>query len=370
MTTTSLLSATLTRLLKNDFIVPYQMYKNILIFTMLSSTSMLSPLSVLSAMRPLSVLSAMRPLVAAFRAKRPLGPIMSLSRRTSTHPNVEKNTVTDISEFPPQKVNTVVNFGRQGSKYVVERFGKFQTVHPSGVFFTVPFIDRIMEIDTRQMVIDVDRQHAYTGDNVAVSVAAQLYITVVDVESACYKVSQPLVAVVSQAQSALRTAIGKNDLDHLLKDRNSINHDVGEALKHSVEQWGINVSRFEITELTPDLRIQQAMDLQSTAERERRAAVTSAEGHKKAMELQAEGKRQAAILEAEGKKIAMELEAEGIRNASALIGEIMPDIREYQLQRQHIDMMGSMAAHGKHSTYFVPRDMSALPAWSDVFLKK
>lgn len=161
------------------------------------------------------------------------------------------------------------------------------------------------------MVIDVAKLNAYTSDNVSISVAAQLYVQIVDVESACYKVTQPLVAVMSKAQSALRAAIGHNDLDHLLKDRNTINTIVGDALSKSVEEWGINVLRFEITELSPDKRIQEAMDLQSTAERERRSAVIAAEGKKKAMELEAEGKKRAMEFEAEGKKRAVELEARG-----------------------------------------------------------
>jgi regulator of protease activity HflC (stomatin/prohibitin superfamily) len=202
-----------------------------------------------------------------------------------------------------------------------------------------------------------------------------------DSEKACYKVAQPLVAVMSQAQSALRTSIGKNDLDHLLKDRHNINLSVREALNNSVEQWGVDVSRFEITDLTPDKKIQEAMDLQSTAERERRAVVTTAEGRKKAMELEAEGKRRSWELDAEGRKYAteltahadkikVELDAQGTKNAAALIANIDPAILEYTVRMAHINMMQRLATEGKHSTYFVPKDMSALPAWADLFSNK
>lgn len=289
---------------------------------------------------------------------------------SSNHPNITVAAQKHVTDFPHRKTNTVINFGRQGRQYVIERFGKYHRKSQPGVFLTIPFAEKIIEVDLRQEVIDVNKQKAYTSDNVAVEAAAQLYITVVDVEKTCYKVSQPLVAVVSQAQSALRTAIGKNDLDHLLKDRNSINNSVLQDLQHSVEQWGITVSRFEITELTPDQQIQKAMDLQSTAERARRAAVTEAEGKKRAAELEAEGKKNAVELEAAAKKKAMELEAEGTANAAKFLSSLPRHVLEYWIQNRHIQMMGAVAEKGKHSSFFLGKDMSTLPVWGDLFTQK
>lgn len=288
------------------------------------------------------------------------------SRHSSVeHPNVELNTTALISSFPPQNVNTIVNFGRQGTEYVIERFGKYNRTERPGLFFTIPFLERIYAVDTRQIVIDVSKQNAFTSDNVAVSVAAQLYVNVVNTNTACYKVQQPLVAVVSQAQSALRIAIGRNDLDHLLKDRNSINESVQQALHGSAEQWGVDVSRFEITELTPDSRIQDAMDLQSTAERERRAVVTTAEGKRRAMELEAEGKKLSIELEAHAKKRAVELEAEGMLNAAKSLEHVSPPVLNYWLQNMHIKMVGDMAKGSKYNSYFMSKDMAQLPVWVD-----
>lgn len=273
------------------------------------------------------------------------------------HPNVE-NTAVDLAAYPMRKSQTVLNFGRQGYQYVVERFGKFSRVEKPGIFWTIPFIEKTLILDTRQMVIDVAKQNAYTSDNVAVKVAAQLYISIVNVEHACYKVSQPLIAVMSKAQAALRTAIGQNDLDHLLKDRNSINNAVNSALNNSVEEWGIHVIRFEITELSPDKRIQEAMDLQSTAERERRSSVIAAEGRKRAMEL-----------DAEGKKRAVELEAEALDKMANIVAKIPSGVLAYNVQMKHIDMVQKLAGEGKHNTYFVPKDISALPAFADMIQK-
>lgn len=287
--------------------------------------------------------------------KRPVSTLVTRTVNSSEHPNVE-NTPINLADYPRKKVPTILNFGRQGYQYVVERFGKFSRVEKPGIFWTIPVFESTYVLDTRQMVIDVAKQNAYTSDNVAVSVAAQLYISIVNVEHACYKVSQPLVAVMSKAQSALRTAIGQNDLDHLLKDRNSINIAVNTALNNSVEEWGINVIRFEITELSPDKRIQEAMDLQSTAERERRSSVIAAEGRKRAMEL-----------DAEGKKRSVELEAEGLEKMANVVSQLEPRILAYTVQMKHIDMVQKMAVYAKHNTYFVPKDISALPAVADMF---
>lgn len=266
-----------------------------------------------------------------------------------SHPNLSNNTSPALSDYPPRKPNTIVHFGKQGHRYVVERFGRFARVETPGFFMTFPVFDRIYEVDTRQLVLDVSRQKAYTSDNVAISVAAQLYITIVDVEKACYHVKQPLVAIMSQAQSALRTTIGKHDLDHLLADRNIINKVVSDALRSATERWGISVERFEITDLTPDPKIQEAMDLQSTAERERRAAVITAEG-----------KREAMTLEAKGKKEAMTLEAEGVRQAADIMSAIPDHMLVYNVTMSHIKMVGSLVGSGQ-STIVIPKDMSMLP---------
>jgi regulator of protease activity HflC (stomatin/prohibitin superfamily) len=290
---------------------------------------------------------------------------LSTKKNTTIHPNL-KNTVDNLHEFPQTRTSvSPIHFGYQGYKYVIERFGKFHRTKDSGLFFTVPFIESFKVVDTRQMVLDVHRQNAYTSDNVAVSVAAQLYLTVVDVHSACYKVGQPLVAVMSKAQSVLRTIIGNYDLDHLLKDRVTINNLISSSLSTTGDEYGIFVSRFEITELSPAVHIQEAMDLQSTAERKRRSAVILAEGNKRAMELEAEGKRISYVLEAQGKKESAELEALGVENASKVYSKIPKDVMDYNIKNRHIEMVGKLAGQG-HSTYFIPENISALPAMADI----
>ena len=276
----------------------------------------------------------------------------------SQHSNIARNTNLNLADYPLIKPNTFVNFGKQGFQYVIEKFGKFDRIESAGLFVTIPFIEKIYEVDMRQMVIDVDRLNAYTSDNVSIAVAAQLYLTFTDAEKSCYKVGQPLIAIMSKAQSSLRSAIGSCDLDHLLKDRNSINQMVNKSFMNSEDELGIKVIRFEITELSPDKRIQEAMDLQSCAERERRSIVIAAEGKKQAMELEADGKRRAAILE-----------AEGLERSSEIISKISENVLLYNIKMKHIDMVGKLSS-GKHSTYFIPKDISALPAMADIMRSK
>lgn len=291
-----------------------------------------------------------------------VGSIRSLASKpnqNSRHSNIERNTNINLAAYPLIKMNSILNFGKQGFSYVIEQFGKFDRMEPAGLFVSIPFIEKIYEVDMRQMVIDVDHLNAYTSDNVSIKVAAQLYLTVTDAKKSCYKVGQPLIAIMSKAQSSLRSAIGSCDLDHLLKDRNSINQMVNKSFLNSEEELGIKVIRFEITELSPDIRIQEAMDLQSCAERERRSIVIAAEGKKQAMELEADGKRRAAILE-----------AEGLEKASEIISKISESVLHYNIKMKHIDMVGKLATNGKHSTYFVPKDISALPAMADIMKPK
>ncbi len=291
-------------------------------------------------------------------------------RRFSTyHPNIDKKTAIRLSHYPLQKCNTILNFGRQGHQYVIERFGAYKRTAEPGIFFAFPWINRIYEIDTREMVVDVDRQNAFTRDNVSVSAAAQLFCTVTDPLKFCYGVSQPLVAVMSQAQSALRVAMGRVELDGLLKDRTSINEAVRSSLSNT-SSWGVSVARFEITDLAVDKKIQEAMDLQSTAERQRRALVTEAEGKQRAMELEASGRRTAVELDATAKKLAVELEAQAIANAGAMLADVPEHILEYWLQNLHIKMVQDMATKGNHSTLFVPKDMSALPFLGEILNRK
>lgn len=292
---------------------------------------------------------------------------------SQTHPNSD-NIRADIARYPPRKINTILNICPQGYNMVIETVGKFSRMQGPGLFFCVPFFQKInYVIDDRELVVDVHRQFAYTLDNVQIAIAAQLYITITNPYKTCYNVRQPLLAIISHAQSAMRTSVGRNDLDHLLKDRKSINRDVDEALHKTEDCWGIKINRVEITELVPDAKIADAMDLQATAERERRQTEKNAEAKKRAMELEAEGYRNKVILEAEGDKQRAILTADGKAEALrietdaqastieklARSGKLSEEtVLSFQTTLRYIESLTNVANNGKHTTFFVNKDIS------------
>lgn len=297
--------------------------------------------------------------------------------KNSRHEESSPSTKIDIHSYPCPKFNTILNVCPEGQRMVVETLGRYSTIHQSGWFFALPFFQKIKYVvDTRELVISVNPQYAHTLDNVEIAIAAQLYLQCVDSYKVCYNIRDPLVAVVSHTQSAMRTSVGKTDLDHLLKDRTSINSDVNIALQNAEENWGIRVKRVEITQLTPDSKIAHAMDLQATAERERRQTEKNAEAKKKAMELEAAGYKEKLILEAEGNKQKAILEAEGKAEslrveteAQVKSMEIMSvgglsnaDVLKFQTTLRYINAMFALCQSGKHSTLFMGKDMSSVGA--------
>lgn len=282
---------------------------------------------------------------------------------SASHPNLFNAKLRD---FPTRKANTILHFGQQGHQYVVKRFGKLKKVCGPGLFMTLPIVDDVLCVDMRKQVFDVARQTTYTVDNVRIEVAAQLHITATDPVKVCFNSTEPLVNIMSKAQSVLRVENGKRDLDHLLKERNEINKEIQKSMEGDINGLGIRVELFEITDLTPDARIQEAMDLQSTAERKRRAQVIEADGVRKAVELEAEGRRNAAVMEAEGRKKAAVLDAEGTQTAAVAMSQIQPKLMDYFLALKYYSVIGALAGNSKHTAYFVPKDITALPATADI----
>lgn len=277
-----------------------------------------------------------------------------------------------VSNYPPKKCNTILNVCDSGYLMVIETLGKFSGIERPGWFFAIPFFQTIKLVDVRELVIDVSKQHAHTLDNVQIGIAAQLYLQITDVEKACYKIKQPLLAIVSHAQSAMRTSVGKYDLDHLLKDRTSINKDVDTALIKSEDNWGIKVNRVEITELTPDVNIAKAMDLQATAERERRQTEKNADAKKRAMELESEGYRIKLINEATGRAESLRIETEAHANAIKTLNQTglqVQDVLKYQITSRYLDGLNKLALGGQHTTFFMGKDISSVNAMTSNVLE-
>lgn len=205
-------------------------------------------------------------------------------------------------EWPVTKMNTILNIVPQGEIHIVERLGKLHSMEQSGWFIAIPFIDNISYIiDMRERSIEIPAQSAITRDNVSVDVSGNLYVQFKDPERACYGARAPLYAVRINAQSAMRAAIGEMELDEILHNRATINSMVKGSVQEAAEAWGLEVKRYEITEVLPDRHIAEAMDKQAAAERHRREKV-----------LEAEGEKQKATLESEGMKIKLQNESEGM----------------------------------------------------------
>lgn len=295
------------------------------------------------------------------------------------------------SAWPVRKTNTIFNIVPQGQKFIVERLGKLHEIHDSGWFLAIPLVDQISyAIDTRERAIDILPQSAITRDNVAVEVSGNLFVQFVDPQKAAYGAQNPLYSVTQHAQSAMRSAIGEMELDEILHGRARLNSMIKGSLQEAAVPWGLEVKRYEITEITPDPQIRSAMDKQAAAERDRREHVLRAEGDKQRVQLTSEGVKISLQNESEGYLIRVRNEAEAsktkqIRDAegeaeairvkalaqaealSRIAAEIQKpggmDAAKMALAREYVDMYGEM---GRESNTMIfnerPADVSALLA--------
>jgi len=219
-----------------------------------------------------------------------------------------------LERWPVTKANTVFNIVPQGFKFIVERFGKLHAIEESGWFLAIPMVDQIAYvIDVRERAIDIEPQAAITRDNVSVEVSGNLFVKFQDPEKAAYGARNPLYSVSQHAQSAMRSAIGEMELDEILHNRARLNALIKGGLQEAALPWGLEVRRYEITEITPDHQIRIAMDKQAAAERDRRENVLRAEGDKQRAQLTSEGVKISLTNESEGNLIKVQNEAEATR---------------------------------------------------------
>lgn len=217
-------------------------------------------------------------------------------------------------QWPLTKPNTIFNIVPQGHRYVVERFGKLHSIEDSGWFIGVPFVDKIAYIvDIRERAMDIPPQSAITRDNVSVEVSGNLFVRFNDAEKAAYGAFNPLYSVTQHSQSAMRSAIGEMELDEILHGRARLNSLIKGSLQEAAVPWGLEIRRYEITEITPDNQIRLAMDKQAAAERDRREQVLRAEGDKRRAELESEGIKISLTNESEGNLIRISNEADAAK---------------------------------------------------------
>jgi regulator of protease activity HflC (stomatin/prohibitin superfamily) len=225
----------------------------------------------------------------------------------------------------------------QASAGIIERLGRYQRTLDPGLHFLVPFIDRMRPlVDMREQVVAFPPQPVITQDNVTISIDTVFYFTVTDAFRSTYEVANLLVAIEQLTVTTLRNVIGSLSLEEVLTSRDKINADLRIVLDEATERWGLRVNRIELKSIDPPGSIQEAMEKQMRAEREKRAVIINAEGVKQAQITTAEGEKQAAILTAEGAKQAAILRAQGEAEATRQVfqaihdGDPSPDLLSYQ----------------------------------------
>ena len=208
---------------------------------------------------------------------------------------------------------------QQSRAYVVERLGAFQTVWGVGLHFKVPFIDRVARrVSLKEQVLDYPPQPVITKDNVTMQIDTVVYFQITDPKLYAYGVEQPMAAMETLTATTLRNIIGDLELDQTLTSRDVVNTKMRSILDEATDPWGIKVNRVELKNILPPADIQNSMEKQMKAERDRRQAILQAEGQKKSAILIAEGEKESAILKADAEKQAAILRAEAEKQAAIL----------------------------------------------------
>lgn len=275
------------------------------------------------------------------------------------------------------------------SVMIIERFGSYHRTLQSGINFIIPFLDqpraitlrdyersngqvipvktRETKIDMRERVLQYPSQTVTTADNVTVQIDGAIYYQITDASSAIYKIEDFVEAIETLAKTSLRSVAGQMALDSLFSSRESMNANILEKMASAVEKWGVNVARIEVQDIKMPESVSRAMELQMSAEREKRALELKAEGAKNAAIKTADGERQSQVLRAQGIKESEVLQAEGQKDAINLIVSSMGDDSDskataigYLLGREYLQTLPHIAQDGER--VFIPYEASNMLA--------
>ena len=219
-------------------------------------------------------------------------------------------------------VSTCVKIVPQAHAYVIERLGGYKCTWSVGLHFKVPFLDMVArKVNLKEQVVDFAPQPVITKDNVTMRIDTVVFFQITDPKLFCYGVESPIMAIENLTATTLRNIIGDLELDETLTSREIINAKMRQSLDEATDPCGIKVNRVELKNIIPPTAIQDAMEKQMKAERERREAILIAEGEKKSAILRAEGKKESAVLEAEAEKQAAILKADAEKQKRILEAE-------------------------------------------------
>ena len=250
----------------------------------------------------------------------------------------------------------------QSVALVVERLGRYSKTLDPGLHVLVPFVDRVRAgVDLREQVVSFPPQPVITSDNLVVEIDTVIYFQVTDAKSAVYEIANYITAIEQLTVTTLRNVIGSMDLEQTLTSRDQINGQLRGVLDEATGRWGIRVNRVELKSIEPPPSIQGAMEQQMRAERDRRAAILTAEGIKQSAILTAEGEKQSAILTAEGDAQSQILRAEGESRAIIQVFEAIhrgnadPKLLAYQ----YLQMLPEIAKGDSNTTWVIPTEFTA-----------
>lgn len=244
---------------------------------------------------------------------------------------------------------------RQSTAVVVERLGKFRKILDTGIHFVWPFFEKASKpISLKERVADFAPQPVITKDNVTMQIDTVVYFQVTDAKLFTYGVEDPIRAIENLTATTLRNLVGELELDGTLTSRDTVNSKMRVILDEATDPWGIKINRVELKNILPPKDIQNAMEKQMRAERERREAILKAEGEKRSNILVAEGEKEALILRAEAKKAAVIAEAEGTATAIKMINDANPNAAYLTLQGY--EALKSVA-NGKSTKLVIPSEI-------------
>lgn len=264
---------------------------------------------------------------------------------------------------------SMISIVSQANAYVIERLGAYYATWHTGIHFKIPFIDRVAnKVTLKEVVKDFAPQPVITKDNVTMMIDTVVYFQITDPKLYTYGVMGPITAIENLTATTLRNIIGDLELDETLTSRDIINTKMRSILDEATDPWGIKVGRVEVKNIIPPKDIQEAMEKQMRAERERRESILKAEGEKRSAILTAEGKKEATILNATAKKEAMIAEAEGKAKAMEAIYEAQARgiqmIKDANPTKEYLTLQGlktySDLANGTATKIVVPSELQNL----------
>lgn len=262
-------------------------------------------------------------------------------------------------------VSTNIRIVPQTYAFVIERLGSYSVTWSNGLHLKIPFLDRVAQkVNLKERVVDFPPQPVITKDNVTMQIDTVVYYQVTDPKLYAYGVENPLSAIENLTATTLRNIIGELELDETLTSRDIINTKMRSILDEATDPWGIKVNRVEVKNILPPADIQEAMEKQMRAERERRESILRAEGEKKSAILIAEGKKEAQILDAEADKRARILNAEAVREAKIREAEGEAEAI-LKVNRAKADAYEMLNAHSPNSSILKLKGMEAFEKAAD-----